>query len=70
MSPLEPWIIEEIQKREREKRRREREEQPQLPLPEPDPGPPPKRPDGDPDSGDRGVVIIEPGDDPSIQFQF
>lgn len=65
MAPLEPWIIEEIKKKEEEKRRRREEIQPQLPIPEPLPRPPePKKDPNDPD-GDRGVVIIEPGQDGS-----
>lgn len=35
MAPLDPWIIEEIKKREEEKRRREEGEQPTVPADDP-----------------------------------
>ena len=60
--PLEPHIIEWIKKREEEKKRREERPQPQLPVPEPMPEPERKKDPNDPD-GDRGVTIIEPGQD-------
>jgi hypothetical protein len=59
---LEPWIIDEIRRREEERRRRG--DRPQLELPVPEPTWPP---DGDPEEEDggrgdkapeRGVVII------------
>jgi hypothetical protein len=63
---LEPWIIEQIRRREEEERRRH--ERPQLELPVPaDPWPPSRRPDErdrpddeqeDDDAPKRGVVII------------
>jgi hypothetical protein len=59
---LEPWIIEQIRRREEEERRREAE-RPRLELPVSD-GPWPPRNDGDeeePEESDepqRGVVII------------
>jgi hypothetical protein len=55
---LDPWIIEEILKREEEKRR-EAEHQPELPAPGPrDTGP---RPTVTPprEEGQRGVMIID-----------
>ena len=64
--PLPDWIIEKIREQEKEQERRRKEEQPQLPMPEP-PRPPP-RPRHDPEEDDRGVVIIEPGETPGIQF--
>lgn len=57
---LEPWIIEQIRKREQEQQRRH-ERQPLVPIPD---YPPPRdssdedRDDHDIPSGDRGVVII------------
>jgi len=55
---LEPWIIEQIRRREEEERRRS--ERPQLELPVPlDPRPPARDPDeSDDDEPKRGVVII------------
>jgi hypothetical protein len=66
---LEPWIIEQIRRREEEERRRH--ERPQLELPVPaDPWPPGRRPDDrdregshddeqdDDEAPKRGVVII------------
>lgn len=70
MQPLDPWIIEEILKREKEKRRRDKEEQPQLPVPEQYPEEPSERPTKEPDEGDRGVVYIEPGEESDILLQF
>jgi hypothetical protein len=60
---LPPWIIEEIKRKEQEKRRKEERPQPRVyiddePLPRPVP---PKEPN--PDDGDNGVVIIDPGKD-------
>lgn len=57
---LEPWIIEQIRKREQEQQRRH-ERQPLVPIPD---YPPPRDSSdedrGDPDipTGERGVVII------------
>ena len=58
---LDPWIIEEIKKREEEKRR----EQPTVPLeidqpPDERDVPPTKHPDDPEEGNDRGVVIIGP----------
>lgn len=55
---LDPWIIEEILKKEEEKRR-EMERQPELPAPGPrDTGPRPTvRPPSE--EGERGVMIID-----------
>jgi hypothetical protein len=58
---LDPWIIEEIRKRE-EERRRDRFEQPQLDVPRHIPTRPPEhegRPPEDEKDGNRGVVIID-----------
>jgi len=56
---LDPWIIEQIRRRESEERRRR--EQPMLELPLPEPGPDeyerPAQWPGEP-QGERGVVII------------
>ncbi|MBP6608515.1 MAG: hypothetical protein KA258_02935 [Deltaproteobacteria bacterium] len=57
---LEPWIIDQIRKREEDQQRR-REQQPFVEIPD---YPPPRdssdedRDDQDVPSGDRGVVII------------
>lgn len=60
---LDPWVIEEIRRREREKEeRRRREEQPQLPLDEPLPEEVPPEPEKKKD--DRGVEIIPIGEPP------
>ena len=59
---LEPWIIEQIRRREEEERRRN--ERPQLELPVPEPIWPPARKksdepeEDDEDAPKRGVVII------------
>jgi hypothetical protein len=61
---LEPWIIEQIRRREEEERRRH--ERPQLEMPLPERSWPPTRKDSDDKSQDdddedapkRGVVII------------
>lgn len=57
---LDPWIIEEIRKREEEKRR-ERSERPRLEVPRDIPVRPPEH-EGrkeEEDEGPRGVIIIE-----------
>jgi|CXWL01.1.fsa_nt_gi hypothetical protein len=59
--PLDPWIIEEIIRREKEDKRRREQEQPRIDAP------PPSRPDEGPDGverkpeeeKDRGVTIID-----------
>jgi len=62
--PLEPWIIEEIKKREDAERRKREQPQPQLPIPEPPRRPIPRNPEENPDDGNRrGVEIIDPGID-------
>ena len=58
---LDPWIIEEIRKRE-EERRRDRAEQPRIEAPRDLPMRPPEhegRPADDDKDANRGVVIIE-----------
>ncbi len=66
--PLEPWIIEEILRKEREERRRKEErEQPRIDIPEMDPDAQRrwedeekrKREQKEKDEPKRGVVIIE-----------
>lgn len=47
---LEPWVIEELKRRER------KPEQPRIPLPPPPPPEPRHRPEEKPE---RGVVIIQ-----------
>ena len=60
---LEPWIIEQIRRREEEARRRN--ERPRLEIPirderwKPDPERDEKEEDQDDDKPERGVVIIE-----------
>jgi hypothetical protein len=57
---LEPWIIEQIRRREEEERRRNERPRLEIPLrderhrPEPE-----EEPEEDPDAPQRGVVIIE-----------
>lgn len=58
MPPLDPWIIEEIKKREREKQERERREQPTVPAD--DPREVPDRPDER--APDPGYEMPSPGD--------
>ncbi len=57
--PLEPWIIEEIEREERRRREQDRP-QPQLPLDEPPPDWKPDVPEKHDDDPKRGVVIIGP----------
>ncbi len=60
---LPPWIIEKIKKEEERKKRKEDRPQPRIEIEE-DPRPPPPPPkEPNPDGGDRGVVIIDPGKD-------
>lgn len=54
---LPPFIIEQI--RQREERERRNAPQPFLELPLPTPRSVPQRETDEPDSGDRGVVIID-----------
>jgi hypothetical protein len=56
---LDPWIIDEILKREEEKRR-ERDNRIELPLesPRPQTGPQPAHP-APADEGERGVTVID-----------
>ena len=58
---LEPWIIEQIRRREQEERRRQ--ERPRLDIPARDerwkPESHEEDPDKDPEQRDRGVVIID-----------
>jgi hypothetical protein len=56
---LDPWIIEEILKKEDEKRREADRQQPEMPVPRPrDTGPRPiVRPPSE--EGERGVMIID-----------
>ena len=56
---LDPWIIEEIRRRDEERRRKEEGVPLELPLDRP-PDKPPQTEEGD--TG-RGVTIIEPNDD-------
>ncbi len=53
---LEPWIIEQIRKREDEERRRRYERQPLVPTPSPSGDSLNEEPETIP--GERGVVII------------
>ena len=59
---LEPWIIEQIRRREEEERRRHERPQLELPLPEriwpPDPKKPDDADDDEEDAPKRGVIII------------
>jgi hypothetical protein len=56
---LDPWIIEEILKKEEEKRR-EQEQQAELPVPRPrDTGPRPTVTPPRQEEGERGVMIID-----------
>ncbi len=57
--PLEPWIIEEIEREERRRREQDRP-QPQLPLDEPPPDWKPEEPEKEDDGNRRGVTIIRP----------
>jgi hypothetical protein len=55
---LDPWIIDEILKREEDKRR-EQDNRLELPLEQPRPtGPQPAIP-APPDEGERGVTVID-----------
>jgi hypothetical protein len=58
---LDPWIIEEIRRREQEERRRHEErERPGLELPHIGPASPRERaPESDSDADERGVVIVD-----------
>lgn len=56
---LDPWIIEEILKKEDERRRESERQQVELPIERPDPGPrsvvtPPRE-----QESERGVMIID-----------
>ncbi len=56
---LDPWIIDEIRRREEEERQHQ-EQRPVLEMPlEIPPYQMPKSPDVDPGDGERGVVIVE-----------
>ena len=58
---LDPWIIEQIQRREEEEERRRREQRPEVEMPyrEPDVRDSYGDRDDEPPASDRGVVIID-----------
>ncbi len=62
MSPLDPWIIEEIKRRE-EQERRKQEKQPELEIPQ-DPGEEMPQDDGYHEPG-QGIVRKKPDEPPS-----
>ena len=57
---LPPFIIEQIRKREEEERRSHQQDQPRLDIPMDVHRPaPPREAEDDPESPDRGVIIVD-----------
>jgi hypothetical protein len=55
---LDPWIIEEIRRREEEERQHREQPVLEIPLDVPHPGQTGRK-EPEPDSGERGVVIVD-----------